>query len=201
YFPLYNKFRAVESNLVIAAFLIPILAVLAVQEILEQRERIDKLGKKLMYSVAIVGGISLLIALVPSLFLDFKTQNHQEFVQQLGQQIQDNNFAQSIGNALVEDRTDMAQKDALRSLFFVLLTGGVLWLAIKKKVKPVMAVILLALLTLIDLWNVDRRYLNKDNFVEDHLRAQQHKPREVDQLIMRDKALDYRVLDLTSNPF
>ncbi len=201
YFPLYNKFRAVESNLVIAAFLIPILAVLAVQEIIEHRDRIAKLDKKLLYSVAIVGGISFLLAVIPSLFLDFKAQNHQEFVQQIGQQIQDSEFAQSIGNALVKDRVSMAQRDAWRSLFFVLAAAGVLWFLTKNKLKPLTAVIFLGLLTLIDLWNVDRRYLNKDNFVDESILAQQNQPREVDELIMRDKTLDYRVLDLTSNPF
>src|SRR3546814_11911518 len=131
----------------------------------------------------------------------FKASNHQEVVQQIGQQIKDNNFAQTIGNALVKDRAGLAQSDAWRSLFFIVVAAGILWLLMKNKLKPLASVILLGLLITVDMWSVDRRYLNKDNFVEESMLSQQTKPREVDRLIMRDKALDYRVLDLTSNPF
>jgi hypothetical protein len=200
YFPLYNKFRAVESTLVIAAFLIPILAVLAIQELIVNKDQ-KYLEKKLIYSLGIVGGISLLIALVPSLFLSFKGANYQGFIQQLSQQIQDANLADAIGKALIKDRAGLAMTDAWRSLLFVLITAGISWLLIKNKLKATSAIIVLGVVILIDMWAVDRRYLNNRNFIEESVIAQQHKPREVDKLIMRDKSFDYRVLDLSTNPF
>src|SRR5690606_30637525 len=79
--------------------------------------------------------------------------------------------------------------------------AGLSWLLIKNKLKATSAVVLLAAVILIDMWTVDRRYLNNENFIEESLISQQQQPREVDKLIMRDQAPDYRVLDLSSNPF
>src|SRR5690554_2562180 len=201
YFPLYNKFRAVESTLVLASLFIPILAVLALNEIVNRRSEIPKLDKKVLYSAYIVGGISLLIALLPGILLDFRGSNHQTFIQQLSGQLGDSGFAQLIVNALVEDRESMARADAWRSVIFVLIATGLLWLWVKDKLKVNTAVILLATLILIDMWAVNRRYLNKDNFADESSIAAQFPEREVDQLIRRDKALNYRVLDLSIPTF
>jgi hypothetical protein len=200
YFPLYNKFRAVESTLVVAAFLIPILAVLAIQELLANKDQ-KYLEKKIIYSLGIVGGISLLIALIPTLFLNFRGIHYQPFIQQIGQQVQDVNFADAIGKALIQDRAGLAKLDAWRSLLFVALTAGLSWLLIKNKLKATSAIVLLAAVILIDMWAVDRRYLNNGNFIDESVVSQQQQPREVDKLIMRDTGLDYRVLDLSTNPF
>ena len=201
YFPLYNKFRAVESTLVLASLFVPILAVLALNEIVNRRSEIPKLDKKVLYSAYIVGGISLLIALLPGILLDFRGSNHQTFIQQLSGQLGDSGFAQMIGNALIEDRESMARADAWRSVIFILLATGLLWLWVKDKLKVNTAVIVLATLILIDMWVVNRRYLNKDNFVEESSIAAQFPEREVDQLIGRDPAQNYRVLDLSIPTF
>lgn len=201
YFPLYNKFRAVESTLVLASLFIPILAVLALNEIVNRRSEIPRLDKKVLYSAYIVGGISLLIALLPGILLDFRGSNHQTFIQQLTGQLGDSGFAQMIGNALIEDRESMARADAWRSVIFILLATGLLWLWVKDKLKVNTAVIVLATLILIDMWVVNRRYLNKDNFVEESSIAAQFPEREVDQLIGRDPAPNYRVLDLSIPTF
>ncbi|MFB5945731.1 YfhO family protein [Albibacterium profundi] len=200
YFPLYNKFRAVESTLVLASLFIPILAVLALNEIANRYKEIPQLDKKVLYSFYIVGGLSLLVALLPSLFLNFRVANHQAMTQQMGQQLGDPAFAQSIMNALVDDRMSIARNDAFRSLIFVLIGAGLVWLWVKDKLKASIAVILLALAVLIDMWGVNRRYLNKDNFVEERLIKQQFQEREVDKLIARDTS-NYRVLDLTIPTF
>lgn len=201
YFPLYNKFRAVESTLVLASLFIPILAVLALNEVVNNHKEIPKLDKKVLYSIYIVGGLSLLVAVLPSLFLSFRVANHQVITQQMGQQLGgDQAFAQSIMNALVDDRTRIARADAFRSLIFVLIGGGLVWLWIKDKIKANVAIILLGLAVLVDMWGVNRRYLNKDNFVEERLIKQQFQEREVDKLIARDTS-NYRVLDLTIPTF
>ena len=201
YFPLYNKFRAVESTLVIASLFVPILAVMALNEILTRRKDILDLDKKVLYSAYIVGGITLLVAVLPGLFLSFKSEGHQAMTQQLSQQIGDNAFAQAIVNALVEDRTSLARSDAFRSLIFVLIGAGLIWLWIKEKVKVKTAIALLAFVILVDMWGINRRYLNNDNFVEENTLAANFPERDIDQLIGRDPALSFRVLDLTIPTF
>lgn len=201
YFPMYSSFRAVESTLVIAALLIPILAILAVNELIQHGKSIPKLDKKILYSLAIVGGISLIVWVMPDLFFSFQRADHQQLVQTLSQQFGDNSIGPRIGNALIKDRIAIARSDAFRSLIFVLLGAGVAWLLMKGSLKAQSATIALALIVLIDLWGVDRRYLNKDSFVEETQMRQVFKPREVDNLIIMDKDPNYRVLDLTSNPF
>ena len=202
YFPLYNKFRAVESILVIVGFLIPVLAILAVKEVASQTEEPKKLQKNLLYSLYITGGLLIILIVIPTAFLSFKTQNHGLFIEQLTQITNgDKGFADSIANALVNDRTSLARIDALRSLLFVLIGAGLVWALIKKKMNPQFVFITLAVVILVDLWSIDRRYLNNEKFVEKNVLAQQFKPRDVDQLIMRDQSY-YRVLDLSQgNPF
>src|SRR5690606_933588 len=85
YFPMYNKFRAVESTLIIATLLIPILAVLAVNELVTHGADIKKLDKKVLYVFYGIGGVALLIAVLPDLFFSFKNSDHQAMIQQYGQ--------------------------------------------------------------------------------------------------------------------
>ena len=202
YFPLYNKFRAVESILVITAFLIPVLAILAVKEVAFHTEEPKKLNKSLLYSLYITGGLLLILTAIPTVLLDFKTLNHATFIEQLTQVTNgDRAFADSIAKALVDDRISMARMDALRSLFFVLVGAGLIWALIRKKMNPQVTFIILATVILVDMWNIDRRYLNNEKFVDKSVLAQQFKTRDVDQLIQRDQSY-YRVLDLSSgNPF
>ena len=202
YFPLYNKFRAVESVLVIAGFLVPVLAILAIREVAFHKEDPKKLQKKLIYSVAITAGLLLIVILIPTAFLAFKAANHQDFVQQMLQVTGgDQAFADAIGNALVQDRISLARMDAIRSLVFVLLGAGLIWALIRQKIKPELAFIFFAVAILVDMWGIDRRYLNNDKFVEKNVIEQQFQPREVDQMIMRDTTANYRVMDLTIATF
>lgn len=202
YFPMYNKFRAVESILIVVSLLIPILATLAVHEVIAGKNSLGNIKKKLLYTLYGVGGLILLVALIPSLFFSFRAANHQEMLQALSQQAQDNALANELMNALIKDRASLARADAFRSLVFVLLAFGVLWFYVQGKLKAVTSVIVLGLFVLIDLWSVDKRYLNKGSFVDKiQLSRQVNTPREVDNLILMDKDPNYRVFDLTTNPF
>lgn len=203
YFPFYNKFRAVESTLIVVSLLVPILATLAVHELVSNRASgVQNPDKKALYVFAGLGGISLLIAVVPDLFLSFRGSAHTEMVQGLAQQLGDQQFAHELAAALVKDRAGLARTDALRSLLVLALTFGLVWLLLKGKAKPVTTVILLGVLILVDLWTVDKRYLNDSRFSEPlQLNRQFNTQREVDQLILRDPDPNYRVFDLTTSPF
>jgi len=204
YFPLYNKFRAVESILVVAMLLVPIMAILAVNELVadEGESKRKDLDKKMLYTLGSVGGLVLLITVLPGLFLSFKASNHQAITQTYAQQLQNNTLAHELMAALVKDRTALARADGFRSLMFILVTFGLLWLMIKSKIKRTTAIVLLGLTTLVDLWGVDKRFLNEQNFTDRlQLNRQFNVEREVDKLIRMDKDPNYRVLDLTTNPF
>jgi len=198
YFPLYNKFRVVDSILAVTGLCFPILALLAVNEAIVNENKAD-LFKKLKIALYITGGISLIIAALPSLLLSFKPSNQLAYIDQLSQMLKiDNATASSLAQALVEDRASVAQADALRSLIFVALTFGIAWAFIKKKINvTVLSVCFLALI-LVDMWTVDKRYLNNDSFAakQDNNAPQ---PREVDQFILKDKDPDFRVIDLTQS--
>src|SRR5690606_28948542 len=156
YFPMYNKFRAVESILIIPAILIPLLAILAVNELFTRADQIPDLNKKVLYTFIGVGGFCLLVGLMPSLFLDFKNSQHQQFVSSLQQYFGDS--AGQIGAALVKDRASLASADAYRSFFIVLIAFGLIWFYLQKKLSMPLFIGVLGVLILVDLWSVDKRY-------------------------------------------
>jgi len=204
YFPLYNKFRAVESVLVLTQLAFPILAFLAIKEVLQTKDKAFIL-KKLFLALYITGGITLLVALLPQLFFSFKSSTADEsLIAQLTQAFQgDSAFANSIvNNALVQDRASLARADAIRSLIFVLITFAVLWAFIKQKINLQITSLLILAVTLVDLWSVDKRYLKDESFQTKEDALQVRTPREVDQFILRDPDPNFRVLDLTlQDPF
>ena len=200
YFPMYNKFRAVESILVIPSVLVPLLAILGLNEILVRKQDIVNLDKKLLYAAAGTGAICLLIALMPSL-LSLRNSSHQDFVAALQQNVGDQGMATQLVNALLKDRAEMASADAWRSLLIVALTFAPIWFYVKKKIALGWVVAIVGVVTLVDLWAVDKRYLNTDSFVDRSVYDRPIPEREVDQLIHLDQDLSYRVLDLTTSPF
>lgn len=203
YFPMYNKFRSVDFALAIPAFLFPLLAFLAVQELVEQKDKRKDLGRFLLYALYVTGGILLLVIFIPGTFFDFKIPAHQEFLAQVSQMFGGNaSAAAAVGEGLVADRMNLAKADALRSLVFVLIGFGVLWFYLKSKIKLELAALLLGLAILVDMWGVDRRYLNDANFYDKSQLEQNFQATSADQQILADPALGYRVIDLTKgNPF
>jgi hypothetical protein len=202
YFPLYNKFRAVESVLAVVGLMVPILAFLAVKEAQETNIDQKTLVKKLTWSAAITGGFALVVAIVPTLFFSFETNNHGEILQALTQALQNNaSAAQKLANALVEDRIAIARADAFRAFIFVAIGFGLIWAFITKKIKPQMAFALLAFAVLIDMWQVDKKYLNDKNFESKSTLANFYQPRDVDSFILSDKDPHFRVYDQTINTF
>jgi hypothetical protein len=202
YFPMYNKFRTVESILAVAGLCFPILAFLAIQEVINNPDK-KFILKKVMLALYITGGITLVLLAVPEVFFSFKNSQHQTLIATLTQALQGNSdFANSIANGLVADRISLFRADAVRSLIFIVLAFGILWLYLKQKINLTLAAVGFILVTLVDMWGVDRRYLNDANFVEKEDYTQPIKEREVDQFILRDQDPDFRVLDLSQgNPF
>ncbi|MFB9842170.1 YfhO family protein [Mucilaginibacter ginsenosidivorans] len=200
YFPLYNKFRAIESILSVTGLCVPILAILAIKEITDgTTDKADAL-KKLKITFYILGGLTLLMAVLPDLLLSFRPASQATLVKNLTQVLKnDSGSANSIVNALVRDRIYLERMDAIRSFVFVVLTFGALFAFIKGMIKPVVLCIIFFALILVDLWQIDKRYLKDEYFTERQENLQQ-RPREIDQLINRDTDPDYRVVDLGQSP-
>jgi hypothetical protein len=201
HFPLYNKFRTVESILAVAELCFPVLAFVAIREIIASTDRAAIL-KKLYIAFGIAGGLCLLFWMLPDMFFSFKSSNHQAMIDGFTQQMGGNAAAaNAFVSGLVQDRIGLARADAFRSLIFIAIAFGLVWAFVKQKLNVTVLSIALLIVTLTDLWSVDKRYLKDDSFgaKED---MQQPKPRDVDQIIMRDTDPDYRVFDMTSrDPF
>ncbi len=199
YFPLYNKFRAIESILAVTGLCVPVLAILALNETTLIADK-AYLWKKLKIAFYITGGLTLLLIVYPEMFLSFRPADHLTLVKELAQVLKgDTNSANIIMNALVSDRKDLERTDAIRSLVFIVIAFGLLWAFIKQKINvTVLSVAFLALI-LVDLWQIDKRYLKDDSFADKQDNTQP-RPREVDQFIQRDPDPDFKVVDLTQNP-
>lgn len=201
HFPMYNKFRSVDFALAIPAFLIPLLAFLALNELITEKDKRKDLIKKLLHSFYITAGFLAILLVFPTLIFDFKASYHAEVMAQIGKMF-DTTVANLVSDGLVADRISLARADALRSLLFVVIGFAAIWYMMKSKIKTETAVIILGLAILIDMWGVDRRYLNNSNFYDKDQLSQGFQPSSADQQIMADPALDYRVLDLSKdNPF
>jgi hypothetical protein len=198
YFPLYNKFRAVESILAVASLCFPIMAFLAVKEAIEDPDK-KALFSKAKIALYITGGLTLIVAAVPDLLLSFKSSNHQQLVDGLTQMARgDSVLGNSLASALVQDRVSAARADAVRTLIFLAIGFGILWAYFKQKINVTILSVALLAVTLVDLWTVDKRYL-KDEYYTERQENPSPQPREIDTFIAKDTDPDFKVLDLTQN--
>jgi hypothetical protein len=195
YLPLYNKFRAVESILAVASLCFPILAILAVQQVINTPDK-KVIIKKLLLAGYITGGFTLLMIVLPDLVLSFRSADEATGISYLSQALKsDASLANQVANAVVKDRIALERADAIRTLIFLVITFGIVWAYLTGKVKANVLSIVLFAVTLFDLWQVDKRYLMDASF-QDKVDAEQVvRPREVDGFIMKDTDPNFRVFD------
>lgn len=196
YFPLYNKFRTVESILVIAEFCMPVLAILALKEFFEKPDK--KKLRALCISAGITGGIALVAWLVPSLFGPFTYSIERDYYIANYPEL-----AALYNNTIIPLRMSMLQADALRTFIFIALAAVVMFFAAKRpNFKAHWAVLIVGVLVLVDMYGVNKRYLNGDDFVEASRMENPFPMTQVDEYILQDPDPNYRVFNLaTSNPF
>jgi hypothetical protein len=203
YVPMFNKFRAVSMAMSLVQLCVAVIAALGVKSLLTNKPNWSELKRPFYISLGLTGGVALLFALIPGLF-DFRGENDPRFVENLTQQFGNNRAAANeIYTALLADRSDMLRADAFRSLIFILLGAGLVWAYANQMLKNVTAVAaLLAGLVLIDMWAVDRRYLNNDSFQQKYYSYDDlFQPSPANLQIMQDTDPNYRVIDLTTSPF
>ena len=219
YVPMYAKFRTVASILVIAEFTIPLLAMLALRELftvyslrftddytkgsegLANKSSVNckpsTVNKYLIVSFLLTGGIALLMSMFPTMFFDsFISTSEMSALKSLP--------AEHVGPLmanLTEMRQAMFTSDCLRSFYIILVGTGILLVCLYGKLKKEYAVGIILVLCLVDLWVVNKRYLNDGMFVPKSEREAPQQKTQTDELILRDQSLDYRVLNLASNTF
>ena len=199
YIPMYAKFRTVASILVIAEFTIPLLAALALKKMVDEPEVLTKQMKFVYISLALTAGVALLIALFPGMMEPFVSDQERQMI--TGIQGMDGNTANMILANIAAMREAMVSADAWRSVIVILIGFALLFLYKMKKLRADYMVICMAVLCLVDMWQVDKRYLNDEMFVPKSERDMPHQATSTDLAIMKDKSLDYRVLNLASNTF
>ena len=199
YVPMYSKFRTVASILVIAEFTIPLLAMLALKKIVDDPSLLTKRIKAVYASFALTGGIAILFALFPPLFFsDFISSQQLRARSTLPQE-----YVVPITETLREMRRAVFTADCWRSAFIIIIGTLCLLMFKAKKLKASYMVGAITVLCLVDMWQVDKRYLNNDMFVPKSEREAPMQMTETDRLILEDKTDlgNYRVLNLASNTF
>lgn len=201
YVPGYNKFRTVAMTLIIAEFTMPLLAILALRQVILTPSVIQEKIKHFYTAAGLTAGLSILIWLAPGMFNDFFQQGEYErFMQQLNEAKFSPDQSSMFLNSLEEARKELVTSDAIRSAIFILLAAALLWLVSKNKIRNNYAIIAIGALILIDMWAVNQRYLNKENFVSKNLIRNQFPLTPADQQILQDKGY-YRVFNLTVSSF
>ena len=197
YVPMYSKFRTVASILVIAEFTIPLLAMLALKRLVDEPDLMGKQMRWVYVSFGLTGGIALLFALMPTVFFsDFISAAELEALKGIPA-----DYLAPLESNLRSIREGIFVADCWRSFWIIAIGMALLLLYRYRKLKAEYMVGAMVLLCLIDMWQVNKRYLNDSMFVEKSVREQAQPMTETDRLILRDKDLDYRVLNLASNTF
>ena len=197
YVPMYAKFRTVSSILVIAEFTIPLLAMMGLKAIVDDPTLLGRKMRWVYVSFGLTGGLCLLFALMPTAFFDFNSVADR---MQLSQYVSQEYLGPMLDN-IAKVRAAVFTADCWRS-FWVIVIGLVILLVYKfgKLKTPVMAGALLVL-CLVDLWTVNKRYLNDSMFVDKTMREQPISKSAAEEQILQDQSLDFRVFNLASDTF
>ena len=190
YIPAYNKFRAVSTTLVIVELLIPFVAILGLQKLIDSnKEQNNKMIKLLKTSVMSIGGLCLFFALFPTAFFDFKGLSDSQYPS--GFPI----------DAIIDDRISLFVSDSFRSLVLILIAALSIFLFLSNVIKKNHLILALGLLIIGDMWSINKRYLDNDDFVSKRKIEQPYQLTSADKEILKDKDPNFRVYNTTVSPF
>lgn len=189
HFPMYNKFRTVSSILVLAEFCMPLLAVLTLKEMFMQEDFFNRY-KKVIYGVfGACAFLCLLFAISPSIFGGLSKEESKQLAE-----------AQMSGLASVMAtiRYSLVTSDAWRSLFIIALGFGVMMLYKFRKINPMVTGLIITAIVLVDMYAVNKRYLNEENFVDPATSpSTTFEKTPADMAILADTTQNYRVFDFS----
>lgn len=192
YFPLYNKFRTVSSILIVAEITMPLLGFLAVKELMQGNVSREKAGKAICISAGVTGGICLIVALMGGMLFNGTSSYDAAWAGQV---------PGWLYSAIIDERLSLMRADAWRSLLFIAGAALLLWIFTAGKIKAGWLTAGLAVLILADMWPVDRRYLNNDNFISVKRNDEVFAMQPYERQLLNDPDPHFRVMNLTSNTF
>ncbi len=191
HFPMYNKFRAVESILVVAEITMPLLGFMGLQHILNHKSD-PKIQSSLYIAAGVTAGLCLLFALFGGSICSFTSSYDAQWKGQVGN---------DIYRMIIDQRAAMLKADAWRSSVFIVLAAATVWFYTKDKLKNGYLYAILGVLILVDMIPVDRRFFNQDHFVSQKDSNRYFAVQSWEEQILQDKSLDYRVLNVAANTF
>ena len=197
--PMYAKFRTVASILVIAEFTIPLLAVFALKTIIDDPEVLKRKARFVYLSIAFTVGVAIIIAFFPDMMGAFVSSQERQMLGAV--QGMDNNTLQTILANIATMRAALVTSDAWRTVVIIIIGLALLYAFKLGKLKADYMVIAITILCFVDMWQVDKRYLNDEMFVPKSEREQPQQKTATDKAILQDKGKDYRVLNFASNTF
>jgi len=186
--PLYNKFRAVSMILVIVELCLPLLGILALQRILDKEIPKKEILKKAKLSFYIVGGALVFFILFSGSLFSYSNPEDVRY-----------GLPEWLLEAIREDRQKMLRNDAIRSLIFIIISFGLIWLIVKEKIKRQYALIAIGVLFIADLWPVNKRYLDNNDFEPKRKVENPYTQAPADKFILEDQSLFYRVFNITED--
>lgn len=192
HFPMYNKFRAVSSILVVAEVAVPLLGFLALKEIIEGAVKKEKLIKSIYVSAGITGGICLFFALFGGALFSFTCEGDAAIIQQIPDWL----YA-----SICDQRAALLRSDSLRSALFIAAAALTVWIYAKGKLKTGVLAAVLGVLIVLDMWPVDRRYFNDSSFVSKKSNGTAaFVMNDYEKAILQDPGY-FRVYNLTTSTF
>jgi hypothetical protein len=192
YFPMYNKFRAVESILIVAEITMPLLAFLGLQKLVTDSEKKDnKNGHYVLIAGGVTAGVCLLFALFGESLCSFTSSYDRSWKDQVGNEIY---------RMILDQRAAMMTADAWRSLGFIAVATILLYIFVKKPFKTVYLGLAMTALVVLDMWPVNKRFCNDSVYVPEKTRDKVFQIQPWEEQILQDKDY-YRVFNLTMNPF
>jgi len=202
YLPAYNKFRTVSMTLVIAQLTMALMAFLTLNEILKNPKVIKEKSKEFYIAFGLTGGLALVFYMMPNMFFDFLSS--REVNQLADVQLQQPKSAalyQQLFDDVANVRMSIFKSDALRSFALILFSAAAIFLYGLKKIPKAALIGVIAVLVLIDMIPVDKRYLKDDDFKRQNFNTKPYAMTQADYEIMQDNELDYRVFNVTLSPF
>jgi hypothetical protein len=187
YAPFYNKFRTVSMALIVLQVTLPLLGFYALDKIIKGQYQKAEILKSIYIAFGITGGFCLISALLPGLAGTFYAAS-------------DAQYGEMLAETLAADRAALLKSDAWRSFGLIAVTAVLIWWGLKKERMAAVAFTVIILVG-IDLFPAGKRYLNKEHFITPKDFSAQYELRPVDEIILEDPSLDYRVLDISVNTF
>lgn len=199
YVPMYNKFRAVSSILVIAEFTIPLLAIFALKAILDKPDilKLKENRTGVIITLVLTVGVSLILAVAPGVF--FSSFIPAQEMAALQQALPAEHLTPILTN-LKAVREAVVSSDAWRSFFIIVVGCFLLFLYQQKRLRGSFTVVGIVLLCLVDMWTVNKRYLNDEQFVSPSKKTEAFVKTQADEIILQDTTLNYRVLNFIGFP-